>query len=311
MAFVERELTDPQGGFYCAVDAETAGQEGIYYAWLPGEIKAALTPDEFALASLAFGLDDKPNFEERYVLVRETSDDELAKVRKQSVAQLLPQLRAVEDKLLAVRQSAPRPLTDTKMLAGWNGLMIRGYAEAGRVWKNPRLPGRGRQSGRFSARQPAHQGRAVAAKLPRRAGQGAGVSRRLRLTIAGLLALHRADGNRRWLDAAAELQRDQLARFWDQRGGGFFFTSAEHEVLFARSKMAVDGVMPSGSSVSAANLIALGRALPKPEYLLRARETIAVVAPLLKDSPSAAPQMAVAVAELLSEPAAKDAPQNP
>ena len=311
LAFVDRELTDPQGGFYCAVDAETAGQEGIYYAWLPAEIKAALTPDEFALASLAFGLDAKPNFEERFVLVRATSDEELAKTRQQIVAQVLPQLRAVEDKLLAIRQKRPQPLTDTKMLAGWNGLMIRGYAEAGRVWKNPRYLAAAAKAADFLL----NNLRTKDGQLLRsyRDGQGKvpAFLDDYAYTIAGLLALHRADGNRRWLDAAAELQRDQLARFWDQRGGGFFFTSADHEVLFARSKMAVDGVMPSGSSVSAANLIALGRALSKPEYLDRARETIAVVAPLMKDSPSAAPQMAVAVAELISEPVVKDAPQKP
>ena len=305
LGFVRRELTDPQGGFYCAIDAETAGQEGVYYAWLPGEIKAALTPDEFALASLAFGLDAKPNFEERYVLVRATSDEELAKARGQTVAKMLPQLRAVEDKLLAVRQKRPRPLTDTKMLAGWNGLMIGGYAEAGRVWKNPQYLAAAAKAADFLL----NNLRSADGRLLRSYRQGQGKVPAFlddyAFSIAGLLALHRADGNRRWLDAADALQQDQLARFWDERGGGFYFTSADHEVLFARSKMAVDGVMPSGSSVSAANLIALGRALPKPEYLDRARETIAAVAPLLKESPSAAPQMAVALAELLAEPVGK------
>lgn len=128
--------------------------------------------------------------------------------------------------------------------------------------------------------------------------------------VAGLLALHRADGNRRWLDAANALQQDQLARFWDQRGGGFYFTSADHEVLFARSKTTVDGVMPSGNSVSAANLIELGRALKKPEYLERARQTIAAASPGVRDTPLAAPQLAVAVAQLLDD-AAKDPSESP
>jgi uncharacterized protein YyaL (SSP411 family) len=308
LGFVRRELTDPQGGFYCAVDAETAGQEGVYYAWTPSEIKDVLTADEFALATLAFGLDDKPNFEERYVLTRATPLDELAKARKQDTAELQIQLRAVEDKLLAAREKRPRPATDTKVLAGWNGLMIAGYAEAGRVWKNPQYLAAAAKAADFLLANL----RTADGRLLRSYRQGQGKVPAFlddyAFSIAGLLALYRADGNRRWLDAAADLQRDQLARFWDERGGGFYFTSADHEVLFARSKMAVDGVMPSGSSVSAANLIELGRALPKPEHVDRARETIAAVAPLLKDSPSAAPQMAVALAELLDESAAPKGP---
>jgi uncharacterized protein len=307
LGFIRRELTDPDGGFYSAVDAETAGQEGAYYAWLPSEIKQALAPDQFALASLAFGLDAKPNFEDRYVLTLVSPMDELAKNRRQSAAQL----RAVEDKLLAVREKRARPLTDTKVLAGWNGLMIGAYADAGRVWKNAEYLAAAAKAADFLLANL----RTADGRLLRSYRQGQGKVPAFlddyAFTIAGLLALHRADGNRRWLAAAAELQQDQLERFWDERGGGFYFTSADHEVLFARSKMAVDGVMPSGSSVSAANLIALGRALAKPEYLDRARRTIAAVAPLMKDSPSAAPQMAVALAELLDEPAKNEADKAP
>ena len=128
--------------------------------------------------------------------------------------------------------------------------------------------------------------------------------------IAGLLALHRADGQQRWLEAADALQQDQLARFWDS-AGGFYYTSADHEVLIARSKTTVDGVLPSGNSVSAANLIELAAALDKPQYLDRARQTIAAAGVHWKDSPLAAPQMAVAVARLLDIDAAKESSEKP
>ncbi len=311
LGFVRRELTDAQGGFYSALDAETAGQEGIYYTWLRSEIQQALTPDEFTLIEKMFGLDAKPNFDQRYVLAEATPVGQLAKVTAASnPAALQAQLRAVEDKLLAVRQKRVRPLTDTKILAGWNGLMIRGYADAGRVLENPEyLAAAARAADFMLGNLRASDGRLLRsycqgqAKVPAFLDDYA-------FCVAGLLALHRADGNRRWLDAADALQQDQLARFWDQRGGGFYFTSADHEVLFARSKTTVDGVMPSGNSVSAANLIELGRALKKPEYLERARQTIAAASPGVRDTPLAAPQLAVAVAQLLDD-AAKDPSESP
>ncbi len=310
LAFVGRELTDPEGGFYSAIDAETDGQEGIYYSWLPGEIKAALAPDQFALASSAFALDAKPNFEQRYVLARAMTLDELAKARRQSVAQLLPQLRGVEDKLLAVRQQRVRPLTDTKVLAGWNGLMIRGYADAGRVWKNPRYLATAARAAEF-----------LLANLPRRTeGCCAAIARgRARCRLFSTTMRSRSPGCWRCIAPtaiAAGSTRPMPSRAISSLDSGTSAAAASTSpppttnALFARSKVSVDGVMPSGNSVSAANLIALGRTLSKPEYLERARETIAAAAPLLKDSPSSAPQMAVSLAELLAEAADGPAGRN-
>ena len=260
-----------------------------------------MSADQWALAVQAFGLDGKPNFEHRFVLALRAPLDELAKARKQSPRQLAVDLRALEDRLLAVRQHRKRPLTDTKILAGWNGLAIRGYATAGRIFKNPQYTATAARAADFlltNLRTP--EGR-----LLRSYCQGPGKVPAFlddySFAIAGLVALYRADGNRRWLEAAAALQDDQLERFGDERGG-FYFTAADHETLFARSKMSTDGVMPSGNSATAANLIALGQLLDKPEYLARARATISSSAGMLKDSPSSVPALAVALAELLELP---------
>ncbi len=324
LGFVARELTDPAGGFYSALDAETGGVEGVYYTWQPGEVKAALSGDELAIVNLAFGLDGKPNFENRFVLARHAPLDQLAKGRRQSPERFAAQLRAAEDKLLTVRQKRKRPLTDNKILAGWNGLMIRGYADAGRIWKNPAYLATAARAADFlltNLRTP--EGRLLRSYC-QEPGKVPAFLDDYAFVIAGLLALHQADGDRRWLDAADALQRDQLERFWDERGG-FYFTSADHEALFARSKLSVDGVMPSGNAASAANLIALARLLDKPEYLDRARATLAASAVALQESPASAPYLAVALAELLAaepgkpgvepakpaaEPPAADTPQS-
>ncbi len=78
--------------------------------------------------------------------------------------------------------------------------------------------------------------------------------------VDGLIALDEATGDPRWLKLADELTADQIALFWDERAGGFFYTSTEHEQLIARSKLPIDGVTPSGNSVSVTNLLYLAKA---------------------------------------------------
>ncbi len=123
---------------------------------------------------------------------------------------------------------------------------------------------------------------------------------------AGLIELHRATADRRWLDAAEQLTKTQIARFWDAEQGGFFYTSDDHEELLARSKDPVDSALPSGNSVAAGNLVYLARACAQPEYLERAEKTIACFAALLNEMPAAVPRMVVSWSEL--ETARKENP---
>ena len=103
------------------------------------------------------------------------------------------------------------------------------------------------------------------------------------------------------MTVAGELTDKQLELFWDKERGGFFFTSSDHEVLLARTKDPVDGVQPSGNSVSALNLLYLAKALKKPEYRQKAEGTIRSGLPILQRSPTASTYMLTAVAEWLEE----------
>ncbi len=100
------------------------------------------------------------------------------------------------------------------------------------------------------------------------------------------------------------------ALFWDDRAGGFFYTSNEHEQLFARSKLSIDGVIPSGNSVSAANLVYLAGALDKPEFMARAQKCLQSAAPILEEHPAAVPQLAVALSDWLAASRKPDAPAS-
>jgi uncharacterized protein YyaL (SSP411 family) len=313
LRFVLREMTSPEGGFYSALDAESEDVEGMFYRWEKAQVQKLLTADEFKLFASVYGLDAAPNFEEHYFAPQlsrpfaETADD-----RKQTEAELEQQLAPIRKKLFDARARRERPLTDTKILTSWNGLMIRGFADAGRGLKDESYVAAARRAARFVLEKL----RTDNGRLLRTYGQG-----RAKLNaylndyaffIDGLIALHRATGDGQWLAAADQLMQKQLELFWDSKSGGFFFTSDDHETLLARAKNPIDGAQPSGNSVSAQNLLFLADALGKPVYRERAKATIRSFGGLLERSPAAATRMLVAVSDLLDvgqdDPPSKDGP---
>jgi uncharacterized protein YyaL (SSP411 family) len=298
LSFVAREMTAPSGGFYSALDAETEAEEGRYYVWEKAQIQEALSAEEFSLVAELYGLRGSPNFEERYVLLEVEAAEDVAKGRNINSAELWQRIDPAREKLLAARQKRERPLTDTKILTAWNGMMIRGYADCGRIFNEPRYTQAAAQAADFVLQNlRSEDGRL----LRTYAGGEAKLSAYLddyAFFIDGLIGLHQATGKRRWLELADELAGDQLRWFWDDKAGGFFYTASDHEELIARSKDPIDKAEPSGNAVSAQNLIYLGVQLNKPEYLKRAEDTIRDAAPLLAQAPSALPRMAVALATL-------------
>ena len=117
----------------------------------------------------------------------------------------------------------------------------------------------------------------------------------------GLLAIHIATDDSSWLQTAQELTDQQIELFWDEADGGFFFTSSDHEQLLVRGKLLNEGARPSGSAVTAENLVYLSRALDDPRYAELAKQTIQSAAHVLTSYPAEAPRMVNAVEQLLSE----------
>ena len=297
LTFVMREMTDEQGGFYSALDAESEGEEGKFYRWEKEEVAKLLEADEFKLFAKVYGLDEEPNFEEEYYapqLAEPTAA--VAESLKLSEADLEQKLVPIRAKLLAIRDKRQRPLTDTKILTSWNGLMIRGFADAGQGLQNDDYIQAASRAADF-----------VLTKLRSEDGRllrtyGAGEAKLnaylddYAFLIDGLISLHKATGDSKWLTAADELAAKQLELFWDDKNGGFFFTSGDHESLLARGRDPIDGVEPSGNSVSADNLVYLAKALDRDEYLDKAKQAIDSVSGLLSQAPSAVPRMAIAFA---------------
>ncbi len=300
LEFVLREMTGKNGEFYSALDADSEHEEGKFYRWEKQEVAKVLTKDEFQLFADIYGLNVKPNFEEKFYAPQfDKPLHEIAAARKTTEDALALQLRPIRKKLFDVRAKRVRPLTDTKILTSWNGLMIRGFADAGRLLENERYVDAAKKAADFVL----DKLRTKDGRLLRTYGEGhAKLNAYLNdyaFLINGLIALHQATAEKKWLTSAEQLMTKQIELFWDDARGGFYFTSADHESLIARSKTFTDGAQPSGISVSAENLVLLSQALKNADYLQRAEKTMQSAAQLLERSPAGATRMIVAVSLLV------------
>ena len=297
--FIDREMTDEGGGFFAALDAESDGVEGKFYRWTREELQK-LTKDDYQLFAAAYGLNGPPNFEAPYYALRQpASPAELAKKAEMTESQWVEKLKPVREKLRKHREQRNRPGTDFKILSGWNGLMIRGLADSGRIFEEPKHVEMAARAADFVLTKM----RKDDGQLYRTYAKGeAKLNAYLddyAYMVHGLIGLHLATDDQRWLDAAKELTELQFKHFWDEKDKGFFYTSDDHESLLARSRNQIDGAKPSGNSVAANNLLYLADALQDESYRQRAEETIMASSGLLSSAPSASPNMAAAAVKIV------------
>lgn len=294
LKFVKREMTTEAGGFYSALDADSQGEEGKFYRWEKKEIEEALSDDQFALFAKVYSIDQAPNFEGEYYAPQPSSPmGSIAEQMNLSVDQLEAELAPIRKKLFDVRARRVRPLMDSKILTEWNGMMIRAFADAGRIFKNDSYIQSAVKAADFSLdKLRRDDGRLWRTYTNNEAKLNAYLTDYAQL-IDGLIALHRATGEKRWIQTAEQLQLKQNELFYDEANGGYFYTASDHQNLLVRTKRAIDNAVPSGTSVSAGNLLYLGQTLENPQYVELAKKTVLSAGNLLDAIPLAAPRLTV------------------
>lgn len=311
--FVLRDMRSPGGAFYSAIDSQSEGEEGKYYRWRPDQVQKLLEPDEYRLFASVYGLDGPPNFEQRdYVLQITKPLAQLADEQGMTERQLESRLEPIRRKLLAARSKRLAPAVDTKILTNWNGLMIRGLADAGRILKEPEYIEAAERAARFVLERSVDDAGRLMHSYAGGQARYRGYLDDYAFFVDGLIALGQATGERRWFELAQQWTDRQIEQFWDEPRGGFYFTADDHETLLARAKDPVDGAEPAGNSVAAHNLVVLGQLLDRRDYLEKAEATIRSAQFLLGQSPAASPRLLVALAQLLeARSQADDKPADP
>jgi hypothetical protein len=300
--FVLREMTDPAGGFISSLDAQTDGVEGVYYVWTPAEVDAVLGSRDGGLFRRAFGLNEPKEFEPGFVLRRTASVESLGHDLHVSPEEIESRLNDARARLLLKRQSRRPVARDDKVLAAWNGLMIRALARSSQTLGNDAYLHAAEKAGNFVLeRMRGSRGelfrtyRAGQAKIPAYLEDYSYLSE-------GFLALFTVTHEPRWQQAARALADEQIRLFWDEQSKGFYFTSTDHEALIARTRNAFDAVLPSANAVSIRNLIRLASLCGETRYRELARQTLEAFAPALAKTPRSLPVMALALQEYLDNP---------
>jgi uncharacterized protein YyaL (SSP411 family) len=215
--------------------------------------------------------------------------------------QLEVQLAPLREKLFQMRPFRPRPLLDTKILTAWNGQMIAGLSAAGQALGDKKPIERAARAADFVLKTL----RTRNGRLLRSYGAAPGQKGEARLNgylddyaflVHGLLGLYDATGEKRWLDEAKTLTDLMIEFHGDKEQGGFFYTSNDHEKLFARSKDQYDGAQPAGNSVAARNLVRLATKTGDERYGREAERTFKALAGSLKANPGSLPALADALA---------------
>ena len=319
LEYVRRDMTAPEGGFYSAEDADSIIEhgkaehaEGAFYVWTQTEIGAALGQDADvfnyhygveANGNAPAGADPHGEFVGKNILIQRHTIAETARRfdrSEEEVAKLLSEARC---KLFGVRAKRPRPHLDDKIITGWNGLMISGFARAAQVLDEPEYVAAAERAAAF-IRNHLYDTSTKTLVRNYREGRSAveGFADDYAFVIQGLLDLYEASFNIEWLKFALELQETQDRLFFDGENGGYFSGTGRDPSILLRLKEDNDGAEPAASSVAALNLLRLSQIRADATLRERAGKTIAAFAATLTQIPSAMPQMLVALDYSLSNP---------
>ncbi|HSC93498.1 MAG TPA: thioredoxin domain-containing protein [Burkholderiales bacterium] len=300
--WVMREMQSPEGGYYSSLDADSEHEEGKYYVWTPAEVKALLTPAEYAVVEPHYGLDGAPNFEGRHWHLRVIKPLEvIAKRLETPVEECEARLESARAKLLAAREQRVRPGRDEKVLTSWNAMMVRGLARAARVFGEAPWLASARRALEFIRATMWRGGRLYATYKDGVAHLNAYLDDHAFLLDA-LLEIMECEFRENDLQFARALAERLLEQFDDPAAGGFFFVSHDHEKLIHRAKPGHDNATPAGNGIAAFALQRLGHAIGEPRYLEAAERALRLFYPALERQPSAFVSLLTALEEHLVPP---------
>jgi uncharacterized protein YyaL (SSP411 family) len=271
--YVLREMTSSEGGFYSSQDADSEGEEGKFFVWTPEEFRRLLGPELAEIAGRYFDVTEEGNFETGNILHRTIEIADAARMFHKGEEETESALRSAREKLLAAREKRVHPGRDDKILTAWNAMMIAAMAAGYRAHHDPRYLDAAARAAAF-VMEKMWDGRALKRSYKDGVARFNAYLEDYGLLAGAMIDLYEASLDSRYLAHARTLADVVLERFLDREGGGFFFTSDDHERLIARTKPAFDGSTPSGNSVTVMALLRLGEYTGDERYRIEAERAL-------------------------------------
>jgi uncharacterized protein YyaL (SSP411 family) len=279
LEYVRREMTHPDGAFFAAQDSESEGREGAYFVWTPDEIEAVLGRDLGGEFCRRYGVTPEGNFEGKNVLHRLGGGEPAEEGGPEESV-----VKAARRKLLAVRDKRMKPQRDENILTCWNAMMISALFDAAATFGVSAYRAAAEKALTFLLDYACAHGRVFRTVA---GGQGRlnGYLDDAAWLATALLDAFEATAHRWYLDQACLVTESLLSHFWDDNGGGCFFTSHDHERLLERMKTCTDGAVPSGNALSASVLLRLFSFTGEERYYERASRILKVFQTVMEQNP--------------------------
>jgi uncharacterized protein YyaL (SSP411 family) len=299
--YVVRDMTNPEGGFYSAEDADSEGEEGKFYVWTPEEIRSVLDPEDAGLAERFWDVTERGNFEGRNILHVPRPPEVVAAEFGLSPEELWERVEEIRSRLFAAREERVRPGRDEKVLASWNGLMLHSFAIAASVLDREDYREVAERNAAFLLEKLRVDGRLRRSYKDGRARFN-GYLEDYAMVADGLVTLYEATFEPRWLAAAQDLVDAVMELFWDEERRTFYDTPADHEELVTRPRDVYDSAAPSGNSVATDVLLRLALLLDREDYRARAEAVLEELSGGMEKLPGGFGRLLAALDFYLSRP---------
>jgi len=291
--YVLRDMTSTEGGFYSAEDADSEGEEGKFYVWSEDEINILLKEDSHFF-KMIFNILPEGNFTEEST--RNNSGTNIPHLKK-SITDCSIELNIPPEELnhkinnwrkilFEERRKRIHPFKDDKILTDWNGLMIASFAKAGKVFNNQKYIDAAEKCIQFIFNKlSTPEGKLLHLYRLDEASVN-GTADDYAFVVAALLELYEATFKVKYLRKAIDLNEIFINHFYDNKNGGFYFTSNESESLIVTTKEIYDGAVPSSNSVALLNLLKFARITANQHYENLASEIIKSFSEEISKQPS-------------------------
>ncbi|MEO7086017.1 MAG: thioredoxin domain-containing protein [Gemmatimonadaceae bacterium] len=280
-----RELRSPEGGFYSSFDADSEGHEGKFYVWSADEFDRTLGDDAPVMRAY-WGVTDGGNFEDHNILFVAGDRRTIAARFKLSEPQLDQTVVRARQQLYDVRKARVWPGLDDKILAAWNGLMVRGVAEAARALGSSLYRDVAVSSAEFLFAAMCRDGRVFRSYKNGDARIAGYLEDYASLGLA-FLAVYELTFDSKWLERARVLANSAVEWFWDDATGAFYDTASDQDALITRPRDVSDNAVPSGTSLVTELLLRLAEFTGDIDDRRRATYVLETLAPSIARYPSA------------------------
>jgi len=284
ITYVTRDLMSPEGGFYCAEDADSEGEEGKFYVWTMDEVEKILGHDRSEFFIHYYPMTEEGNFEGKNILNLITTSIEII----QENQDIKDQLEVMAKELFNEREKRIHPHKDDKILTGWNGLMIATLAKAGRTFNNPSTIKQAEQAIEFIEKNLTGNDGRLFARYRQGDVKHLAYLDDYAFMIWGYIECYEATFKIEYLEKALKRVDDMVDLFGDEKGeSGFYLYGKDAEQLIAKPKDIFDNAMPAGNSIAAYCLVRLGKMTGRKDLVDKAEAMFTYFEAKLNQSPMA------------------------